>query len=349
MSKLVLAVLSDIHFSESSTHPIPARANAIASAIASAENQPSAIVLLLAGDIADKGLSAEYVIAEKFCDSLRKALAQRFSGIEVYFLCVPGNHDLEHPEGSEGYRKGVVEGGSSTMSNPGANAFYLEKLLEPQRNYWEFAKRLDLRLDGNYPQICSFFCVKVGSSEVHFNLLNSAILSQKTESQGSLVLPNSLISDLLAAKDGPHLTLTLMHHPTYWLQHQALTELRDLLALRCDYVTTGHEHFSSGYEVKNDFGQSIRYYESPALFDPRKPMNSAFRVLVLDLDASLDTPREKQLIFEWKGSIYRPKSSPDLSPAWRDIETARIASKSLRMNSTARRSQGRLLSRRRWL
>jgi hypothetical protein len=331
MNKLVLAVLSDIHFSKSPTHPIAAREEMIASAIASAEVQPSAIVLLFSGDIADKGTTDDYAVAQEFVIGMRNRLTQRFPGVAIHILCVPGNHDLEHPEGSEEYRKGLIEGSGPTMRDPAANSFYLKRLLEPQLNYWEFARLQSVCSGSDHSPICSFYTVKLGPNEVRFNLLNTAILSQMKESQGSLVLPVPFLQELFTVNSVPHLTITVMHHPTYWIEDQTLTELRDLLGLHCEYVISGHEHFSSGYEIKPDLGQSIRYYESPALFDPKRPLKSAFRVLVLDMDAS----RERHFLFEWSTPTYKSKASLETSFEWREIESSRIASKSLRMNPAA--------------
>jgi hypothetical protein len=331
MSKLVVAVLSDIHFSNSPTHPIAAREEKIAAAIASAEIQPSAIVLLFSGDIADKGRADDYAVAQQFVIGMRNRLTQRFPGVAIHVLCVPGNHDLQHPEGSEEYRKGLIEGSGPTMLDPTENSFYLTRLLEPQLNYWDFAN-LQGACPGSEPsRICSFYSVKLGENEVRFNLLNTAILSQITESQGSLILPISFLQESFAANSVPHLTITVMHHPTYWIEDQTLTVLRDLLGLHCEYVISGHEHFSSGYEVKADLGQSIRYYESPALFDPKNPLKSAFRVLVLDMDAS----RERHLLFEWSAPNYKSKAKLEKDFEWREIESSRIASKLLRMNPVA--------------
>src|ERR1035441_5222819 len=122
--KVLLAILSDIHFSEGPSNPIPRRVGAITSAIASTEVRPDAIVLLFCGDIANFGLSVEYGIAMTFVNALRNGLAVRFPSISIYAFAVPGNHDLEHEENSEDFRKKTVEGSKESMRNPQSNLFY---------------------------------------------------------------------------------------------------------------------------------------------------------------------------------------------------------------------------------
>ena len=215
------------------------------------------------------------------------------------------------------------------MREPRNNLFYLHRLLEPQDNYWNFARRLDLDNKPSHFKLCSTLALQHGTARINFHFLNTAILSQKNEIQGSLHLPLPVLREVLSAEASPHLTITVMHHPVHWIESQTLTELRDLLGETSDYVITGHEHFSSGYEVKSDLGHNLRYYESPALFDPKKPVSSAFRVLVFDIDAT----REKHFLFEWDGSIYRSNSRHQSEFEWHDLSLNRIARKSLGMNA----------------
>ena len=324
--KVIVAVLSDIHFSRDSVHPIPKRSDAIANAIASSEARPNAIVLLFCGDIANWGLATEYQVAEAFVGDLRRILGMRFAGVDIVCLSIPGNHDLEHPEGSDDYRRTLVEGAGDCMREPRENLFYLNRLLEPQKNYWDFARAHCPSIGSAHEMICAVYRLKVGEAEIVFNLMNTAILSQRNESQGSLLLPMPLIQGALGRSES--LTVTVMHHPTFWIESQILTELRDLLGQCSDYVVTGHEHFSSGYEVKSDLGYNIRYFESPALFDSKKPLQSAFRVLVFDLEDH----RERQTIFEWAGSLYKSKLAAQTEFEWRSMAASRMARQQFSMN-----------------
>jgi hypothetical protein len=83
--------------------------------------------------------------------------------------------------------------------------------------------------------ICSSLSIDVKDRAVRFNLINSALLSQKHESQGSLLLPLPLLREVLD-RWSAELTITVMHHPTFWIESNTMTELRDLLAQTTDYL-----------------------------------------------------------------------------------------------------------------
>jgi hypothetical protein len=327
--KVVAAILSDIHFSTASQHPIMSREEVISRAIGSVENQPDAVVLLFSGDVADKGRTEEYSLAEAFIAALRFHIQERFPSTQIYVASVPGNHDLEHPVDSDDYRKTLVAGSGPSMREPRSNLFYLNRLLEPQDNYWRFAQKFDLNDNASHFQLCNTLTITHDTARMNLHFLNTAILSQKTETQGGLHLPVPILREILSLETSPHLTVTIMHHPVYWIESQTLTELRDLLGETSDYVITGHEHFSSGYDVKSDLAHNLRYYESPALFDPKRPFTSAFRVLVFDIDST----REKHFLFEWDGAIYRSNSRNQTEFEWHDLSLNRIARKSLAINS----------------
>lgn len=326
--KLVLAILSDIHFADDGTNPIPGRSDSIFAAIASAEVMPDGFVLLFTGDLANKGQKGEYELADQLARNLKELINARFPSVEIFRISVPGNHDLYLPEGSDAFRKKVIDGCGESMLQPDKNSFYLEKLLDPQDNYWEFTKRFDYHPAEVTSKICGTFTVNLKGERVRFNLLNSALLSQKRETQGSLTLPLSLAYEVLD-KSSPDLTITVMHHPIFWIESNTLTDLRNLFARTTEYVITGHQHFSSVFDVKTELGDSIRYYESPALYDPLRPRSSGFRVLVFDLTKRL----EKQMLFTWDVSLYRARRTSEFG--WKDIAYSRQLRHSMMMNPEA--------------
>jgi hypothetical protein len=329
--KIVIAVLSDIHL-DSSAHPVLSREDAIASAIASSEVNPGGIVLVLNGDIANTGSEAEYSLVHVFVSGLTRSLGVRFPGVPVHLLSVPGNHDLYHPPGSEEFRKVLVAGGARAMRQPKRDFFYIEQLLEPQKQYWDFAeKEHTIQPIGGWPysRVCASVTLHFPPFTMRFNLLNTSILSQLVELQGALLLPLPLFSELLPANTSPEVTITVMHHPTFWIESATLTELRDILGRSSDYVLTGHEHFSSGYQVKSDLGHNLKYYESPALFDQAKALSSAFRVLVFDLAKK----RERHLLFDWTEKQYSSKSRLQADSEWQDLVMERASRQRLAINA----------------
>jgi hypothetical protein len=98
-----------------------------------------------------------------------------------------------------------------------------------------------------------------------------------------------------------HLSASILHHPPFWIEPSTMTALRQVLNRVSDVVITGHEHFTSAFSQSQSTGETVAFYESPALFDPTHPQSSAFRVLVFDLELL----QQKELGFRWKDNLYR--------------------------------------------
>jgi hypothetical protein len=328
--KIIVAILSDIHLTDSPSHNFAQRIDKIASAIGSTEVAPDAIMVLLGGDLANKGLPSEYAAMTTLLTKLKAAFVQRFKDVKQFYAAVPGNHDLFHPKDSEGYRANLIDGSLATISEPKPNSIYIEKLLEPQKPYYDFANGLDVPLTSESEKVAKLVDIPIGNSSIRLNLINTALLSQRDEQQGKLLLPILMLRNLIEEKAVPSLSITLMHHPLIWIESNVGVELRELLGRTSDYVLTGHQHFSSGYEQISELGPNIKYYESPALYDPQRPTSSAFRVLVFDLDNG----REKQFLFRWKDHQYLPDTKRETASDWSTIVANRVLRPSLAMNST---------------
>lgn len=329
--RLIAAILSDIHLTESPTHPFARRIDEVAAAIGSAEVNPGGILLILGGDLADKGEPAEYACMRTALDRLKEQLTARHPGVPIHLVGVPGNHDLLHPEDSEEYRRHLIEGSISTLRNAVPNSVYISQLLEPQKPYQQFAQFYEGQLADDLQRIVRSNTIRFGSVSVRLNLINTALVSQLHEQQGGIVLPIPLIRGVLEDGEAGSLSITLMHHALYWIESGTLMDLRELFGRSSDYVLTGHQHFSSGYQVADDLGPNIKYYESPAFYDPRRPTASAFRVLVFDLESGL----ERQLLFKWKDNIYSPDPALQTESSWSTLVQNRAIRPTIAMNAGA--------------
>jgi hypothetical protein len=333
--KIVVAILADIHLTDSASHPFSKRIDLIAAAIGSAEVMPDGIVIILGGDIADKGKPSEYAAMSSLISQLREKLSKRFPSVTQYFVSVPGNHDLHHPEDSEGYRKNLIDGSIPTLRDPQPNAVYLSRLLEPQNPYHTFAQSLDVPLTHVHSRICESINIPFGSKILRLNLINTALLSQRKERQAELYLPMPLLRRVIENDKSATLTITVLHHPLYWIESNTLLELREFLGATSDYVLTGHQHFSSGFEESVQLGPNLKYYESPAFYDKDKAPNaSAFRVLVFDLNSDV----EKQLLFRWSNDRYEPDASLETQSDWAKLVHNRALRPTITMNPSVAES-----------
>ena len=200
--------------------------------------------VVVTGDIAFSGKSAEYELASTFFDSLLDTL-----GLDAARLCiVPGNHDVDRsiqPYMYEGVR-------SSLGSQWDVDEFLgwetqRSQLLERQSAFRAFRK--PLLVDGRDTNDTNegFALVR------HFDLdgfrvcvleLNSAWLSGDKDRQGSLLVGERQIIDALALAENfnPHLTVALTHHPTDWLAEFDRIACTSRLVPQVDVFHSGHLH-----------------------------------------------------------------------------------------------------------
>jgi len=313
---VAIVVLNDIHFDSDGSNPPLSRVDSIVAATASENVELGGLVVLLAGDIANTGSSKEYQIATKFLDALKSAIGKRYQGIEIYWLAVPGNHDCILPPEEVDHRKLQVETSLTTILAEEPDKVFLEHLLHPQRDYWEFVKDFDYSPSSIYGKIGGVRLIRFGGHAIQFNLFNSATLSQRHEVPGGIYVPVKLFQREIPPAIADVVTVSIIHHPMQWLEPGNMLALRHFFNRTSDMVITGHQHFNASFSQVHDTGERVLYYESPALHDRSNERPSSFRVLSFDLS----TKQLKECVFEWKDSLYRPK--PTLHQ-WKPLELNR--------------------------
>lgn len=66
-------------------------------------------LVLLSGDLANRGAAEEYAKADRLLDTLLGWLREAAGGPEPLVLAVPGNHDLQRPQGRSAFAYRVLE------------------------------------------------------------------------------------------------------------------------------------------------------------------------------------------------------------------------------------------------
>jgi len=299
---IVIAILSDIHFKASSGHPILGRADQIASAISTSATEIDTILLVFAGDTANSGLREEFDLATGFLQQLKYRLASRVPHANLVVAAVPGNHDCFLPEAGEDHRRSQVEASIKTVTSDEPDDFFLKELLLVQDEFWNFANaNTNFSATDVTSRICSKHYLKVGDKKIQLNLLNSAILSQRHENRADLYLPVRLYNRILSLDESIDFSLSILHHPPFWIEPSTMISLRGVLNRASDAVITGHAHLTAAFSQTHTTGEVLNFYESPALYDSSYPQSSAFRVLVYDPVQC----RQRELGYRWKNSLYR--------------------------------------------
>lgn len=272
MSILVLH-LSDIHFTENDK-VLESRASMIVSAAFSSISNVTECHVLVSGDIANIGDSAEYRIASGFMERLKDEILKRVDSVD--FFCVPGNHDCNF-SGDQSSRDLLVDGIRNDPTKLSMSV--AENCAIPLENYFEFQEQVSGAVKSS-----PWLSIKETGKEfrVFYVGLNSALLSKKVETQGKLYLPIDEIE--VQAPDGA-IVICAAHHPTNWLMPENARKVVNQVSSWADLFVMGHEHESGAMRLESLYESAGIYYTLGHVFnDKSNPKNSAFQVIEMDRD-----------------------------------------------------------------
>jgi DNA repair exonuclease SbcCD nuclease subunit len=191
--KVAILHLSDIHIQDSEDWILEKHQKIAQSVLGTWENLDT-IFIIISGDIANKGLKQQYILAQNFFTKIKQYIQEQ-SGAEVYFIATPGNHDCDFSgkQFDSKARKSFID---TIIRNP----LEIEKgdsiyngCLSVQQNFFSFIKELETKVE--YPEKPEvFYQIKLirNNQKFYFNIFNTAWLSQLHENQGGLVFPTHL-------------------------------------------------------------------------------------------------------------------------------------------------------------
>jgi 3',5'-cyclic AMP phosphodiesterase CpdA len=247
MSSITWLHISDFHFSESQSYEESIVVQALLRDLANWDKFTRKVdhldFVFLTGDIAFSGQAAEYHLASRFLDDLRRITHVRKSQL---FL-VPGNHDVNRSLITDEAWQIMKE-----MNNEKAVSSFLghninrTKIFEKFRQYQEFVNRYF----GKYLSFDNvrFFYVKkrrVAEKTIAILGLNSSWASASDADQLNLLLGEQQVRDALEQVGGADIRILLLHHPFEWLHDFDRSYCQPLLLKRTDFVLHGHLHFTN--------------------------------------------------------------------------------------------------------
>lgn len=273
--------LSDIHLRTQRPNPVLGRIGAMPKAAFEIDlvrqATPTAIYVVVTGDIAFSGKEAEYRIARELRAKLDEAI-ERDLQVRATWVAVPGNHDCDFA----GPRASIREALVANVSQPiNLDEEYLSECLRPQSCFRDFASSLDLSVPEN--RLCWHQSIESpDGTAVHFRSVNTAWMSQLNEAPASIVLPINALDELATPEDArQHLIISLMHHPYSWHEGQSRRQLRLWLEQHSDIIFTGHEHDASLYR-KTTVSSSVDYIEAGPLQTDSSDDGSTFNIVCVD-------------------------------------------------------------------
>lgn len=209
-------------------------------------------LVAVTGDIADRGLRAEYAIAEQWFRE-RLLPATGITGDRLLF--VPGNHDVDR-----GAVKKVAlatqdsllrDQDQETIAAVLGDPEEREPLLRRHAAWIAFANRF--RADPiDVPWWSAV--VDIRGLKLHVAGFCSSWMSCSDQDKGRLLLGRWQVHTLLAGADEAALSVALMHHPWDYLADFDAEVVREAIQRRCAIVLSGHRHRQGGQAASRPGG-----------------------------------------------------------------------------------------------
>lgn len=283
--KISMVHFSDIHFREkdSENHLIQ-KSEKIISAIKANTSKNSQIICLMNGDVAFKGHQDEYFHAYTFFEDLRDKV-RKDSNIDTIF--VPGNHDCDFTKQSPQVREALIQKVYDSTAL-GLESGYIESVML-QDNFYDFEKNFSEQWENikviHTTPICKqvhFYIKEYDNKYINLFLFNTSWMSQINEQPGKMFMPTDYI-DSLEYDSKAILNISILHHPTNWLDPDNKRSFDNILNKISDLVMTGHEHVNETLTLKKT-SQSTLFLEGGVLQENWEEGKSEFNLLELDLE-----------------------------------------------------------------
>lgn len=292
--KAILIHISDSHLSESH-RAVASRYAEIAATIRPALVSAECVFIVWTGDIVNAGAAEEFLIAERFLDSLKAEIGKDFRGsIEV--LLTPGNHDGAF-KSAKATRKGDIEQIQQDNSKA-SDRDYIEACVQPMDNFFAFQDRTSSTGVTYTHRLWRDWRFQIDGKTLRFSAMNASWMTVPGENI-PLIFPVDMF--LNAYEDSATVNLLLIHHPLNWYAQGTYHPLRRMVQCNYQVVMSGHEHMGHSSIVTDFADRSAVILESPAL-DPHK--GDSFSVVVLDME-DMTIAGE---VFKWHANYYVPEN-----------------------------------------
>lgn len=240
--KIAIIQMSDLHITSDKDF-IVQESTTLARAIASKINSCDKVVVVVTGDIIDKGNVSNYEHAKTMFKNFEEEIKKEAQLESWDYVIVPGNHDLDFSKKYD-FRDIVLEKCLST--NKIDNEAHANELLKPQSKFWEFYSELSNdRIDPkiSFKKIIAFN----DNSHLEFHCYNTALLSIVNEKPQSLIVPEASFIDYKDDHPGQQdIVISVFHHKQSWLSTSGkLNNQRafiDHIEKSSQIIMCGHEH-----------------------------------------------------------------------------------------------------------
>ena len=260
--KTAILHLSDLHISSPEDY-IVSRTDIMANGIRYYINECNRCIIVITGDIIDKGNVAAYSIAKDFLTTLKNALSSE-KEIDIDFVIVPGNHDIDFSQPQK-LRNMSIDSLNKLDILSDDNGELLESVLAPQQSFWAFCKELCGEDHKNQISFNRTYNLNNGG-HLSFHCYNTALLSTINEQPGSLlVFEDTLVHQTERTQND--IVVSVFHHSPSWLSTRTSRnnqkQFQKHLLKETNIILCGHEHMSHSLTLGTNYKASgILYMEA---------------------------------------------------------------------------------------
>lgn len=323
-SRALLIQISDIHFSAPSDAVLKRTAE-ISAAVQPLLPLSTRVILIVTGDIAQSGNTAEYDLAKGFIRAIADDIEGRH-GQAPDIITVPGNHDADFDSPRARVRTRVLKQLKAELASS-IDLADVEECVSIFDAYKQFSKEIETGAAVTHSPIWRTFEVDIGGNSLHVHCVNNAWSCEIRTDPGSLGFPTKIHHECVDATGA--LRILLMHHPAHWIASRQYREFRRFTRECAEICFTGHEHeANAGANRDRETGLTL-YVEGAVLQERSDPTVSGFNASLLDFQVNNIETRE----FSWNGSAYHQVGEPfvqalptranvvNLKPEWLDFIT----------------------------
>lgn len=236
--------VSDIHFGQEKDDRVHIHRDVKAQLIADAKDVVAGIAdgtpsgILVTGDIAHSGTSAEYEEAGKWLDELASNIGVGIDCVQM----VPGNHDIDQTKLSFSGRRildHIREGGASEYESILNNPTDRAALFKRFEDYGRFSIGYNCALNDEGAFESGMQITLAPGRSIRFIRFNSSLLSdgKERDEQPELIIgARQFTIPLTAGVEN----VVLVHHPLNWYKDQETVQ--NYIRHRARVFISGHEH-----------------------------------------------------------------------------------------------------------
>jgi len=254
MKNIHVLHISDIHISHQNYSNMGARVSALLSVIQEEKMRPD--IIIISGDIANKGKESEYELFEKMVAS---PMLDYFSLSASRLILVPGNHDVDRDAIDKFQQAGVYNyiGKPEEMDDLWRQTAQRAKFTARQDTFYRMMAQ-----KGFSTQSC---IVDLEGVAVGVACLNSAWLSASDQDRAQIAITRAQIEEAYQKIENADLKLAVWHHPWAWLHDSDAARVRVQVFQKFELCLTGHLHDEDGGTTQSPDGQA-QVFTAPAFY-----------------------------------------------------------------------------------